>query len=140
MKNRIEKSLVFFMILNLFIIACNKSNDSNGPISGTFINATNFNETVDENSVNGTVLAGLSATASDDSSITYTLDNQNVSGGIALSTSGELIADITDISYMFLGATNFNQDISSWDVSSATNSSEFSTGSALDSAYYPNFN
>ena len=48
------------------------------------------------------------------------------------------VSSVTDMRYMF-DATDFNQDISSWSVDSVTNCSSFSDGAPLTEANTPNF-
>ena len=83
-------------IATTLLFSCGGSDDSEGSSNGVTITTADFSESIDENSANGTVLGSLVASASDNSSVTYTLDSQNVSGALALSSAGELtIADAT---------------------------------------------
>ena len=105
-----KKATIFIIILCAFAISCSKDNDSpvdlitneptTDPITSITITTNNFSDSIDENSANGTVLGSLTASASDNSTISYMLDNQSVSGAMALSNSGELtIADTAAFDY-----------------------------------------
>jgi hypothetical protein len=46
-------------------------------------------------------------------------------------------ANVTDMYAMFMGTTNFNQDISGWVVAQVTNYVDFRTNSGLTTAFTP---
>jgi len=49
------------------------------------------------------------------------------------------VSNVTNMSFMFINATNFNQDLSNWNVSNVTDCFFFSELSGLDEGNKPNF-
>lgn len=92
------KKLFFSLFVACLVIlqACNNDDGTTDPQPVT-INATDFTASIDENASNGTSLGTVSASASDGSTLTYTLSNESISGSLAIdANTGELtIADET---------------------------------------------
>ncbi len=86
-------SLLFISFI-FFFPACNNNNYDPTPVSVT-VTANNFTTTIDENPADDAVIGTVSASASDNSSLTYTLSNQDVAGALSLNANtGELtVAD-----------------------------------------------
>lgn len=80
---------IFLFLSALVLQACNNNdNDNPDPTpEPTSISADNFSASIDENSANGTVIGTVSASASDNSTLNYTLSNQSVAGALALDAS-----------------------------------------------------
>jgi len=53
--------------------------------------------------------------------------------------SGWDVSSVTNMNGTFQNAYAFNQDISGWDVSSVTNDTDFATDSALSTENIPDF-
>ena len=81
-------------IVLTLIFSC--SSDNGDSTSQNTITANNFTNSIEENPTNGTSLGMLNATINNDTTISYALNSQSVSGAIALSNTGELT--VTDVS------------------------------------------
>lgn len=89
------KFLIVLVSLALLFQACNNKNEPTPAAAPITVTANNFTGSIDENPDNAAVIGTVSARASDGSSLTYTLSNQNVAGALAIDAStGELtVAD-----------------------------------------------
>lgn len=93
MSSPLKNILLYYLFLS-FLAACASSEDSPSPVVVS-ISANNFSTSLDENPTNGDPIGSVSATASDNSALTYSLSNQNVAGAIAIdANTGQLsVAD-----------------------------------------------
>lgn len=96
--NKLLKFISVIAFLAFFIYACTDTEDAPTPNSGSggssdtvTITANEFTTNLDENPTTSTVIGTVSATASDGSTLTYSLSNENVVGALAIdANSGEL--------------------------------------------------
>ena len=95
-----------------------------------FYGCTNFNQVINLDTSNVTDMGGPTGILADRGGMFSgcTSFNQPVN----FDTS-----NVTNMQYMFIKCSSFNQDISNWDVGAVTNSTNFSTDSALTCAHTP---
>jgi len=92
MKNLFSSFIIFILTFVVLMTACNSADE---PIPAISITAKDFSASIDENPTNGFIIGTVQASASDNSTLNYTLSNQSIAGAIAIdANTGELsIAD-----------------------------------------------
>lgn len=112
---------------SIILVSCDSSSEEVTPspnigTDSTIITASDFSINIDENPINGIVLGTVQASASDNSTLTYTLSNQSVAGALVID------ANTGDLSVLDSTAFDYETNTSIMASYVASNGTETATG------------